>query len=75
MSGVGRVAALGEAGSVEGFALAGVVVLPAAGREAVLAAWRELPADVEVVILSDAAARILEGVADGGRPLTVVMPK
>lgn len=74
VSGAGRIAALGEAASVEGFALAGVVVYPATGREAVRSAWRALPADVAVVILSEAAARDLEDVAAGDRPLTVVMP-
>jgi vacuolar-type H+-ATPase subunit F/Vma7 len=49
-------AALGEALRVEGFALAGAVVLRAEGPEEALAAWRSLPADVAVLVLTARAA-------------------
>lgn len=72
---MGRLAVLGERTRVAGFALAGALVLPAEDETAVRAAWAELPADVEVVILTPAAAAAL--VAPGpevATPLQVVMP-
>jgi vacuolar-type H+-ATPase subunit F/Vma7 len=54
-----RVAVLGETPRVDCWALAGAVVVPAAGAEAVRQAWEALAGDVEVVILTPEAARIL----------------
>ena len=54
-----RVAVLGESPRVDCWALAGAVVVPAAGTEAVLRAWNNLAGDVEAVILTPDAARIL----------------
>ncbi|HEU4420975.1 MAG TPA: hypothetical protein VFR67_00360 [Pilimelia sp.] len=68
-----RIAVLGEQVAVEGFGLAGALVLVADGVEAVRAAWRALPVDVAVVILSPAADAALPARATDG-PLTVVMP-
>jgi vacuolar-type H+-ATPase subunit F/Vma7 len=56
---VSRVAVLGESPRVDGWALAGALVVPAAGAEAVLQAWETLAGDVEVVIVTPDAARIL----------------
>ena len=71
----GTVAALGEAALVRGFALAGVRVVGAEDADAARSAWRALPPDVAVVILTPAAARALEpDVACARFPLTVVMP-
>lgn len=69
----GRIAALGETVRVQGFGLAGVVVLPADGAEEVRAAWRSLPPDVGILILTADAARVL-GETERARPLIVVMP-
>ncbi|MBC9713898.1 hypothetical protein H9Y04_15110 [Streptomyces sp. TRM66268-LWL] len=70
-----HVAAIGERLRVVGTAAAGVVVLPAEDPEAVRAAWRALPADVGLVMLTPAAADALgPELLDGAGPLTAVMP-
>jgi vacuolar-type H+-ATPase subunit F/Vma7 len=73
---VGRIAVLGESTRVDGFALAGALVLVADDAAAVRDAWASLPDDVAVVMLTPAAAAALpDGVAaqrDG--VLTVTMP-
>ena len=71
----GRIAAIGEQLAVEGFGLAGVVMYPAASPDEMLAAWRSLPADVVLVILTSAAAQVVPDRPPGTLPLTVVMPK
>jgi vacuolar-type H+-ATPase subunit F/Vma7 len=71
---VGRVAAIGERIHVEGFALAGAVACPAENPDEVLAAWRSLPPDVAVVILTPAAAGTITEPEPGALPLTVVLP-
>jgi vacuolar-type H+-ATPase subunit F/Vma7 len=69
-----RIAVLGEEVSVQGFGLAGAVVLVAEDDDAVRAAWERLDDDVAVVILTQAAARALGETRAGEVPLTVVMP-
>lgn len=54
-----RIAVLGEAPRVDAWALAGALVIPAAGAAAVLQAWETLASDVEVVVVTPDAARIL----------------
>lgn len=71
----GRVAVLGEGTAVSPFALAGALVLAADDDAAVRSAWSALPSDVEVVVLTPAAARALGPVHDRPLPLTVVMPE
>ena len=72
---MGRVAVIGEETVVSGYALAGVLVLPADGDDAVHGAWSSLPDDVQVVILTSAAARTLGGARMAKMlPFTVVMP-
>jgi len=51
-----RAAVIGEAVRTAGFALAGAVVLAAENQEEARAAWRELPADVAVLVLTARAA-------------------
>ncbi|MGC9669781.1 V-type ATP synthase subunit F [Planosporangium sp. 12N6] len=70
-----RIAVIGEPVRVQGFGLVGALVVSAEEPAAVREAWRSLPDDVEVVILTPAAAHMLaaETGAPGGR-LTVVMP-
>ncbi len=72
---MGRVAVIGEQTEVSGYSLAGVLVLPAEGDDAVHGAWGSLPDDVAVVILTSRAARTL-GDARTAKllPFTVVMP-
>ena len=70
---MGKVAVIGEETKVIGFDLAGAVVFPAEGPDAVRAAWRSLGDDVAVVVLTPRAARTLGG-DTASWPLTVVMP-
>ncbi len=56
-----RVAVLGEPLRIYGYGLAGAVLCPASDRDQALRAWRELPGDVAVVVLTPAAAGWLAG--------------
>ncbi len=72
---MGRVAVIGEGTAVAGYALAGALVVPAEDAEAVRSAWEHLPDDVDVVVLTAAAGRILGPDCDTTRPpFAVVMP-
>jgi vacuolar-type H+-ATPase subunit F/Vma7 len=55
-----RIAAIGEHERVRGFAFAGVHVVGAEDPDAARGAWRALPADVGLVILTPAAQAALE---------------
>ncbi len=70
-----RAAVIGEELRVQGYALAGAVVCAADDEAGVLRAWRELPGDVAVVVLTPRAAGWLAGEL-ARRPglLPVVMP-
>jgi vacuolar-type H+-ATPase subunit F/Vma7 len=70
-----RVAVIGEELGVQGYAMAGAVVCAADDEAGVLRAWRELPGDVAVALLTVRAAGWLGGELPR-RPdvLTVVMP-
>jgi vacuolar-type H+-ATPase subunit F/Vma7 len=71
-----RVAVVGELTRVQGFALAGALVVAAEDPEAVRAAWASLDEEVAVVVLTPAAAAALgEGPEPRRWPLTVVMPR
>ncbi|PWI17969.1 hypothetical protein DI272_30280 [Streptomyces sp. Act143] len=70
-----RLAAIGERLRVVGLRTVGVAVFPADAPDTVRAAWRDLPADVGLVILTPAAADALgPEQLDGQDPLTAVMP-
>ena len=69
---MGRVAAIGERVAVQGFGLAGAVLLPAETGAEAADRWAALPDDIEVVILTPMADRALPDRPDV--PLTVVMP-
>ena len=56
MSAVSRVAVIGEGVRVQGFTLAGALVFAADDAAGARAAWRSLPLDVEVAVLTPAAA-------------------
>ena len=72
---MGRVAAIGEEVAIAGYGLAGAVVLPAEGADAVRGRWSGLDDDVEVVILTTLAAEALgEQRLDARAPLSVVVP-
>jgi vacuolar-type H+-ATPase subunit F/Vma7 len=51
-----RVAVIGETVRAEGFALAGALVIAAEDQDAARAAWRSLPTDIAVVVLTAQAA-------------------
>lgn len=72
---MGRAAAIGEDHRIAGFALAGAMVCPARDETEARAAWRALPAEVAVVIVTARAASWL-GNDLTARPgvLSVVMP-
>jgi|HigsolmetaAR201D_1030396.scaffolds.fasta_scaffold139885_2 vacuolar-type H+-ATPase subunit F/Vma7 len=70
----GTIAAIGAEVLVRGLVLAGVVALPAEDPDAVRDAWRRLPPDVGLVLLTPAAAAALGDEADRGWPLVAVMP-
>ena len=71
-----RAAVIGEALRVQGYALAGAAVYAADDAAGVLQAWRVLPDDVAVVVLTARAAGWL-GDEIARRPglLPVVMPR
>jgi len=69
---MGTLCVLGERAKVEGFALVGATVL---ATDDAASAWRALPPDVELVVLTPAAAAHLGPLVDEpDAPLTAVMP-
>ncbi|MFI8228784.1 hypothetical protein ACIGDI_08135 [Streptomyces sp. NPDC085900] len=72
---MGHIAAIGEPLSILGLASAGVLLSPAESADDARAAWRNLPPDVDLVILTPTAAHALAPEAvDGQEPLVAVMP-
>ena len=70
-----RIAAIGEHERVHGFAFAGVHVAAVDQPDAALAAWRALPADVGLVILTQVAHTALAAeLSERDERLWVVMP-
>ncbi|TCN29607.1 ATP synthase F subunit [Kribbella orskensis] len=69
------VAVLGDPVRTSGYRLAGARLLPATTAAEVRRQWRELPADVGVVLLTPAAAEVLGPQAlESAVVLTVVLP-
>jgi vacuolar-type H+-ATPase subunit F/Vma7 len=70
-----RVAVLGEPLRTYGYGLAGAVLCPASDQDQALRAWRELPGDVAVIVLTPSAAGWLAGrLAERPGVLPVVLP-
>ena len=70
-----RAAVIGEAVRVEGYALAGAVVYPAENADQARTAWRTMPPDIAVVVLTARAAAWLgEAPQRRNGVLQVVMP-
>ena len=70
-----RLVALGAAGLVRGFGLAGATVLEVTDAAEARAAWDRLPGDTAVLILTEATAEALrERLPERPRLLWVVMP-
>jgi vacuolar-type H+-ATPase subunit F/Vma7 len=70
---VSHVAVIGEEPLVSGYALAGVDVLVATTADEVRAAWRRVPSDVAVVILTPAAAAAEPDRVTAPWPMVAVM--
>jgi vacuolar-type H+-ATPase subunit F/Vma7 len=70
---VSRIAVLGEAVRTEAFALAGAFVMVADSPDAVRTAWRSLPDDVAVVVMTPLAADALGGTVAEGRANTLIV--
>lgn len=70
-----RAAVIGEGIRVRGFALAGALVRTAENKDEAVTAWRSLPPDVSVVMVTGRAAAWLGETPEPGRAaLLVVMP-
>lgn len=70
-----RIVVLGEPGRVGGFRLAGATVMEATGQSEVDRAWRALPADTALLILTQRAAAVVRDRLPEHALLTwVVMP-
>jgi vacuolar-type H+-ATPase subunit F/Vma7 len=68
------IAAIGEDALIRALGLAGVQVMPAESPPAVLTAWRTLPAEVGVVVVTRAAAAALsDEIAASTWPLVAVI--
>jgi vacuolar-type H+-ATPase subunit F/Vma7 len=75
MSVMARAAVIGEELAVEGYALAGCVLLPADNPDEVNSAWQALPPDTVLLILTESAAGWLaDRLAQRPDIMTVVMP-
>jgi vacuolar-type H+-ATPase subunit F/Vma7 len=71
-----RIAVIGEPLSVHGYGLAGALMCPVSDQTEALSAWRELPGDVAVVVLtSSAAAWLGDELASRPGVLHTVMPE
>ena len=70
-----RAAVIGETVRIQGYVLAGAVVYPAEDADQARAAWRSLPPDIAVVVLTaQAAAWLGEAPRRHDGVLSVVMP-
>ena len=71
-----RVAVIGEPLRIYGYGLAGAVMFPASDQAEAISAWRELPDDVSVAVLTPSAARWLAcEIATRPRVLPVLLPE
>jgi vacuolar-type H+-ATPase subunit F/Vma7 len=71
---VTRIVAIGEELLLEGYALAGVEVLPAGDPENVAAVWESLPDDVGFVLLSEGAHGALGDRLEASDRIWAVVP-
>jgi vacuolar-type H+-ATPase subunit F/Vma7 len=71
-----RAVAIGEAAGVAGYALAGVEVRPVDTPAAALDAWEALDRDMQLVLLTPAAADALDGrLTETAGRIWVVLPQ
>lgn len=71
---VGRIAVVGEESEIGVYRGTEVVVYAAEDPDAVRAAWRSLPDDVAVVIVTAAAATCIDVDPEGSTRRTIVLP-
>ncbi|MFF0457639.1 hypothetical protein [Nocardia africana] len=72
---MGTVAVIGDPARIQGYALAGATIFPAADAEAVVGAWSALRPQTTLVVLTAAAAECLTAQQLDEGPLAVVMPE
>src|SRR6266571_8640852 len=71
-----RVAVIGEPLRIYGYGLAGAVMFPASDQAEAISAWRDLPDDVAVAVLTPSAARWLASeIARRPGVLPVLLPE
>jgi vacuolar-type H+-ATPase subunit F/Vma7 len=70
---MGRVAAMGDPTRVRGWALTGASVVPAETSDEARRAWRELPDEVSLVIVTPGIAKAV-GEPGNGRLIVVLPP-
>jgi vacuolar-type H+-ATPase subunit F/Vma7 len=70
----GRIAVVGEESEIAVYRGTDAIVFAAEDPDAVLAAWRALPDDVDVVIVTAAAATCIDAVPEGSSRRTIVLP-
>jgi vacuolar-type H+-ATPase subunit F/Vma7 len=72
---MGKIVALGERNRVQGYSIAGVEAVVAGTADDTVEAWRNLPRDVAVLILTaQAAAALGERVSERPDVLIAVLP-
>jgi hypothetical protein len=71
-----RVAVIGDPLRINGYALAGAILCPASDRAGAISAWKALPDDVAVAVLTASAAAWLASELPG-RPgvMPVLLPE
>jgi hypothetical protein len=70
----GRIAVVGEESEIGAYRGTDVILYPAEDPDAVLAAWRSLPEDVVVVIVTAAAATCIDAIPEGCTRRIIVLP-
>jgi vacuolar-type H+-ATPase subunit F/Vma7 len=71
---VGRIAVVGEESEVAVYRGTEAMVYAAEDPDAVRAAWRSLPDDVDIVIVTAAAATCIDSTPEGSSRRTIVLP-
>jgi hypothetical protein len=70
----GRIAVVGEESEIGVYRGTDVLLYVAEDPDAVLAAWRSLPADIDVVIVTAAAATCIDAAPEGSTRRILVLP-
>jgi hypothetical protein len=70
----GRIAVVGEECEIGVYRRTDALVCAAENPDAVLAAWRSLPDDVDIVIVTAAAATCIDATPWGSTRRTIVLP-